>query len=599
MERESQKENSSQQLKTGLKDIKDDILPKVAKPSAFKPIPGSSFQPIKPTAFGSESGAFAPVPKKLSDKENAIPEPRIPSAFSSPATHFKPIVLQQTSISEKPAPVKEEPAIEKDQDVKTSTPQKRSSPDNNGDKDKEVVKKLKELKKNLMKHRQPTLAKDLENEDKTDTKGSQSASSTLNKKSSSGSKKSGSSRSGDRPRKRSSVSGEALDSLLKEIQKQGQVPDTNSLASAIAQYLQEHLGQGKKSETKPPPPQQELDMTVTSGPNPGPSPAQALPNLNIPAQYHPQLVGQTMTLPMQYGGSMFAGFPQVQLQQDPVTGYIQLVPVNIVPMRPPSNAGSVHSNTQHEPMVSPALGSRSGSGSGRSPHPSPKFPNKLNQNDSFTSAISNKSDPSSNKGKVPPHGRTARDLVNKTANLRAKNLGRNSARSLLNVPGESGFNGLQKWKSDHALHSAGPDEFYTDGETIKRNSVSNIMGKNANLMYDDMLLHHRSLAQYGIHPGLGNYRSPEIHNIRTHSNSSSPSPSKDSGVSGMNFGGFRGYGMETSLMDRLLNNVNVKQQRSLGRIVHLLREEFAFDGYMENGVEDLAMGKWLQKSEPT
>ena len=521
------------------------------------------------------------MPKKLSDKENSIPEPRIPSAFSSPATHFKPIVLHQTTANQKPAPVKEEPAIEKDQDVKTSTPQKIPSPDSSGDKDKEVVKKLKELKKNLMKHRQPTLAKDLENEDKTDAKGTQSASSTLNKKSSAGTKKSGSSRSGDRARKHSSVTGEALDSLLKEIQKQGQVPDTNSLASAIAQYLQEHLGQAKTTETKPAPAQQELDMTVTSGHNPQAA-AQPLPNLNIPAQYHSQLVGQTMTLPMQYGGSMFAGFPQVQLQQDPVSGYIQLVPVNIVPMRPPSNAGSVHS--QPEPMVSPALGSRSGSGSGRSPHPSPKFPNKLNQNDSFTSAISNKSDPSSNKGKIPPHGRTARDLVNKTANLRAKNLGRNSARSLLNVPDESNVNGLSKWKSDHALHSAGPDEFYSDGETVKRHSAANVMGRNANFMYDDMLLHHRSLAQYG------SYRSPEIH-VRTHSNSSSPSPSKDSGVSGMNFGGFRGYPMEASLMDRLLSNVNVKQQRSLGRIVHLLREEFAFDGYMENGVEDLAMGK--------
>ena len=586
------KENSNQP-KPVPKSTKDDSLSKLQKPSAFKLVPGSSFQPVKPAGIGSDigGGAFAPVPKKFADKENSIPEPRIPSAFSSPATHFKPIVLQQTTANQKPAPVKEEPAIEKDQDVKTSTPQKIPSPDSSGDKDKEVVKKLKELKKNLMKHRQPTLAKDIENEDKNDAKGSQSASSTLNKKSSAGTKKSGSSRSGDRAKRRSSVTGEALDSLLKEIQKQGQVPDTNSLASAIAQYLQEHLGQTKTTETKPAPAQQELDMTVTSGHNPQ-GPAQPLPNLDIPAQYHPQLVGQTMTLPMQYGGSMFTGFPQVQLQQDPVTGYIQLVPVNIVPMRPPSNAGSVHS--QPEPMVSPALGSQSGSMSGRSPHPSPKFPNKLNQNDSFTSAISNKSDPSSNKGKIPPpHGRTARDLVNKTANLRAKNLGRNSARSLLNVPDESSVNGLSKWRSDHTLHSTSAEEFYPDGETLKRNSASNAMGRNANLLYDDMLLHHRSLAQYGIQPN--SYRSPEF-SVRTHSNSSSPSPSKDSGVGGMNFGGFRGYPMEASLMDRLLSNVNVKQQRSLGRIVHLLREEFAFDGYMENGVEDLAMGMYIVRA---
>ena len=595
MEKESQKENATHPKST-VNEVKDDNLPKIQKPSAFKPIPGSSFQPVKPAVIGSDiGGAFAPVPKKLSDKENTVPEPRIPSAFSSPATHFKPIVLQQSktgSTNQKPEPLKEEPVINKEE-IKTSTPQKRTSPDTSGDKDKEVVKKLKELKKNLMKHRQPTLAKDIENEDKADSKDSQSASSTLSKKSTSGQKKSGSSKSADRPRKRSTVGGEALDSLLKEIQKQGQVPDTNSLASAIAQYLQGHLGQGKKSESKHGTTQQDLDMTVTSGQTKQ-SPAQALPNLNIPAQYHSQLLGQTMTLPMQYGGNMFTGFPQVQLQQDPVTGYIQLVPINILPVRPASthsNAGSIHSNPQHGSLVSPALGS----GSGKSPHPSPKFQNKLNQNDSFTSAISNKSDPSSNKSKIPPHGRTARDLVNKTANLRAKNLGRSSARSLLNVPDESCANGLHKWKSDHALHSADrPDEFYSDGETVKRNLVANLhMGKTASLMYDDMLLHHRSLAQYGV-PSV--YRSPEeIHRQRTHSNSSSPSPSKDSGVSGMNSGGYRGYPGEASLMDRLLSNVNIKQQHSLGRIVHLLREEFAFDGYMENGVEDLAMGKRINK----
>ena len=74
----------------------------------------------------------------------------------------------------------------------------------------------------------------------------------------------------------------------------------------------------------------------------------------------------------------------------------------------------------------------------------------------------------------------------------------------------------------------------------------------------------------------------------------SPSLSKDSGVSGLNLrssaGGGGGQGYRT-LMDRLLDADAVKHQQKLGRVIQLIREEFAFDGYLENGVEDLAMGK--------
>jgi hypothetical protein len=48
-----------------------------------------------------------------------------------------------------------------------------------------------------------------------------------------------------------------------------------------------------------------------------------------------------------------------------------------------------------------------------------------------------------------------------------------------------------------------------------------------------------------------------------------------------------------SMVERLLNNVNSSQQEKLGRVIHLLREEFAFDGYMENGVEDLVTAEYI------
>jgi hypothetical protein len=44
-------------------------------------------------------------------------------------------------------------------------------------------------------------------------------------------------------------------------------------------------------------------------------------------------------------------------------------------------------------------------------------------------------------------------------------------------------------------------------------------------------------------------------------------------------------------MERLLNSDTVRHQQRLTRVIRLLREEFAYEGYMENGVEDLAMGE--------
>lgn len=67
----------------------------------------------------------------------------------------------------------------------------------------------------------------------------------------------------------------------------------------------------------------------------------------------------------------------------------------------------------------------------------------------------------------------------------------------------------------------------------------------------------------------------------------SPSLSKDSGVSGLNM---KASG-EMTLMERLLNADTLRHQQRLSKVICLLRDEFAFDGYMENGVEDFAMGK--------
>ena len=93
---------------------------------------------------------------------------------------------------------------------------------------------------------------------------------------------------------------------------------------------------------------------------------------------------------------------------------------------------------------------------------------------------------------------------------------------------------------------------------------------------------------------------PEAPSSDLHPQPGSRSPS-DSGVSGLNGQASANNG-EISLMDRFLSGEAVRRHAELGKIIHLIREEFAFDGYLENGIEDVAMGKyscyWSIQQEP-
>ncbi|KAJ8316890.1 hypothetical protein KUTeg_004794 [Tegillarca granosa] len=478
--------------------------------SAFKPVKGSWVKPT--TGSRPTSGAFQPVDKAKSEK----PKSSLPQAYLSAATHFKPIVLQQASTP----PVTEQI----DKQPKDSQP---------NEKDKEVVKKLKELKKNLMKHRQPAPTTKEDESPKYSQQmeqDNQGAPSNWQKPQP----------SGEVAGKEEILKPEAgtLELLLSEIKKQGSVPDMESLAASIAQHLQNQLNQFNVTGHNPP----SVDTAQGQGFNQfgyqssgqtsqNPVVPGMLPNLNIPPQYQQHLVGQTMTLPMQYGGAALypSGFPgQVQLQQDPRTGYIQLVPVNF--MQIPAGSGTSQV-VEH------------------------------NINDDVGQGIQ--------------------------------------------------YNGVMRSRSLHALdRDDNLEHFYSDGEVIKTSSHNN-MALKPGLVYDDSVLHlnrgqliqNNAISSFDRDQTGGRGTSEReagnsggryfIQPPKTRSQSSSPSPSKDSGVSGMNMGGVRPPA-PGSLMDRLLSNFNLTQQQKLGRVVHLLREEFAFDGYMENGVEDLAMGnlKW-------
>ncbi len=83
----------------------------------------------------------------------------------------------------------------------------------------------------------------------------------------------------------------------------------------------------------------------------------------------------------------------------------------------------------------------------------------------------------------------------------------------------------------------------------------------------------------------GDTMSPVQSPVSAPESPSSPLLSKDSGVSGLNM-----KGTDVTLMDRLLNSDTIRHQERLSKVISLLQDEFAYDGYMENGIEDLAMG---------
>lgn len=500
--------------------------------SAFRPIKGPVIKP----QIGSSSSVFAPVAVKPEGKVG------MPSAFTSSATHFKPIILHKTGTS---PPVE----VKKVEEKKTEVAKEQD-----GDNDKEVVRKLKELKKNLMKHRQPV--KESEVEEKENQKEPQVTSA----KSSSDIKK-------DLPEesvKMKAGNTGSLDNLLSELQKQGSVSDTQSLAAAIAQHLAKSLHGGQQQTNDQQGQGQMLGMQ-------GHMAAATPPHMNqmfnmqlnqqmsnFPPQYQQQLMGQTMTLPSlgQFGGAMMPGYPmQVQLQQDPRTGLFQIVPVGMVTM---SSAPGSQANSDEFTNMEDATRM---SDPGRSPKPRPR----RSGNDASNSPTTL---PKQKQGR---HGRTAKDLVQKTANIRSKNLQQQNMPSISSLSGPKDYDSRQ-WSSNQDSEKLSSQNKTFNGEGELPSGQYNSLPRRQSVPHNS--------ADYLLHP----------QSQRIRSNTSSPSPSKDSGVSGVN--GVYKPPDPGSLMERLLNsNTSLTQQQKMGRLVHLLREEFAFDGYMENGVEDINMGR--------
>lgn len=322
-------------------DMEENELASVSQPSAFRHL-------SQEVPSGS---AFRLVPvqklqKRLEERHGE--QLRIPNAFSSAATHFKPIILHSSTASE---------VTSKAQILEHAE----------GEEKKTVVNKLKELKESMQKSRQGlSMSKD------TDCDHSKPETSDSGKTQTPGGSGNSSRNLKSEQVEETSVT---LESVLQEFQSSGQV-DTQSLALAIAEHLKVHLS-GKETGDR--------TSTIRKKKSPGHRTSTEISgDLDQPsAQFQPQQVqqhGQSLcyshlpVLPVQpqesvqtlyqqatgtlsssnvgispvnptsgfigqpmpfsfvqYPGGLIPGAPvQFHMQQDPRTGLVQLVPISVM-----------------------------------------------------------------------------------------------------------------------------------------------------------------------------------------------------------------------------------------------------------------------------
>ncbi|XP_041369911.1 kinase non-catalytic C-lobe domain-containing protein 1-like [Gigantopelta aegis] len=660
-----------------------DLQPIRSPPSAFRPVPGTPTKPHAISSMGLHLKALDPS-KPSSDRHT------VPTAFSSPSTHFTPIVIQRHL-----------------------TQKAETSPDTKTD----VMKKLKDLKQDLLKHKSACKTGD---GDKSHVgKGEVT------------------------PATHQSVEGDrSLEVLLSRLQSDGQMPNMKVLASAIAQYLQGHtepLGEripqtGDPSQSSSPrvAPQAVFSQTnsinstippVTSiitsqttslpgsqptsmvghnplqvassqvlssasstynttemtanmisqnliqteagssqvissqssntfqtipqnanliGQNPHnsystlpqtnvvgqkpmegvyqtvrqpanltgdkqqtttqvyhqanvaqPQECPVIPGVNIAVAGHHTVMNQGLAIPVQYGNNILPSYP-MQLHHDPVTGLMHLVPVNVMPYGRVQGRGS-----EQYSNVFPFLDRRSDDGHSVSDSDrSIQNTQKAAEGSvcSYSSSVSE------------TYGRTSNTAVNQSNTVRTTS--RNSDQS----------HNSQVYSSVHSGgHSTTP---CSDGQ---RQQLSRMLTENERQNSEDYDLPRKTPTYENIWRGVSQNEHPNIHdnyhdpvsvgsqrdcvkylspdrltsttgkyvrvNEKHNSASSSPSPSKDSGVSGLTTSHVLGpQNTDASLMDRLLSTESIHQQRLLGRVLQLIREECDLERY---NTEDLAIAEYV------
>lgn len=560
-----------------------------SQPEGFRPSSGSAFSHVP-----SQNPGIGLRQKKTNDYNS------VPSALNSSATHFMPIVLTPTGDVIKRREMPKIPAM------------------SDAEREQKVARKLEELKMNVRRSQLPShLALDLEQETSLEAKyvselkigkiGAEHGGSPQD-----GGRRSGSNEGEGSPR---SLPGPTRQVDYYQGQKQGchdtitsPVKNGQFFCNSATEDCQGHVmlpchhRWGSDDDAQ--------HNSVFSSPcHQSLSPGQGCDDASLlrrhsQGQVHPTgFLSQQMAPQQPY--PMATPFPfQVQLQQDPRTGLFQMIPVPMPAM--PHTPGMVPAYSM--PVIPP-------------PSP-PQQEHQYQMNSQSKQSIYR---PQADISEGRSRGVKGRLRSTKVHRLRTAGEGDfdklNDERCLRLSEVEEGREGRQGGYYENSEEGSDPE---MTSNRRRRDRKSNLKraksGSHIDYQYSEIDIDASppsafSRTTYRSSLRLENGLSHSQPNIGGHqmvvydtgdtklqqqkkldcmspddlcsSPPPSPSWSKDSGVSGVNMKG----SADATLMERLLNGDTVKHQQKLVRVIQLIRDEFAYDGYLENGIEDLAMGE--------
>ncbi|CAH1783767.1 unnamed protein product [Owenia fusiformis] len=630
-------------------------------PSRFRPIESPKSSGKSPFSPPNETQG-----KVLSSKD--IHSSKLPSAFNSPATHFQPIVISDSSSSLQ----KQEPAIVT---VPAKRPGTYTSDDTKKDKDKMVAKKLREMKKNLMKNSTMNnfandIEKDIEEEEglnpPSDPKINQISSDTTAiikpKTSTIDTRISTKALQLTASKPRDEVTNHGVKNTHIKTIIQSKQQDSAVLKSAKQDTCTSSSSQAQQNPGQ---------FISTEGQN--------LSGQDVPLGALGQSVtpnSQPLSLPLQLNQGMLTNGPiQVQLQADPKTGILQLIPINVANTQP--YVQSAEPGVQEDPAKQP-----------QDPSKQPQQPSKQPTGTSVenTSKIQSKSEvesqsrsrasestsdrkrrtrSASRETKTNRESRT--EKTDKKSSLRSRsvprdklngaNVGiipveidiqsspRKSAKSQASDPpspdkpqppprhsrkssstsrsesrdrkSRRSEAEIEKTRTRKSSSESSPEKVKRTTSASKGEDLKSKTDKKKRTLSSSDLINisseleetekpHRN--KHVVHSNSLDQSDKRRHNLNKNkivqkeisqeSKSSSDTqisprggPSPDSGVSGLNLVNNLPSSSSLSLVERLLNNQDTEHQMKLRKITQLIRAEFAYDGWLENGVEDLAMAE--------
>ena len=297
---------------------------------------------------------------------------------------------------------------------------------------------------------------------------------------------------------------------------------------------------------------------------------------------------------------MATPFPfQVQLQQDPRTGLFQMIPVPMATMPPAPGVMMPSYSMPVIPTPSPPTLEHRCDTSGQSKQT--RYRANSSTSEGRSRGIRGRIRSSKvHRSRMSETSERERDMIDpmEVDSNRCSRLdeGRTREQTGSYEDSEEGSDpempsDHRRWKPNLTRAKSGSHIDYEHSEvdsdvsppsTFSRTTYRSSLRLKDGLSHSQPNIGGHQMALYGDGK-LKNCASPDL----CSSPPPSPSWSKDSGVSGVTMKGTS----DASLMERLLNGDAVKQQQRLARVTRLIRDEFAFDGYMENGIEDLAMGE--------